>query len=238
MVARTSRSLAYAQAMRRRGLRVSEALIFGTDVVGQGLALETIDTLEDWPEALVPPDHSESLDSAIADIADEVIYYEASDINDPSLVKQIAASSASLAIYSGYGGQIVGSELLNSGPPILHIHAGWLPRFRGSTTAYYEMLIEGRIGASAIILDEGIDEGSVVSRKRYPPAPDNVNVDHVYEPAIRADLLCDVLCDFYDQECLTTPEDQNSDEAEVFFIIHPVLKHLALLGYVHEDLCA
>ena len=234
IAARTSRTVAYSQAIRHRGLRVSGVLIFGS---GLERKPEEIVKLEAFQTNVFLPDLTEPLDKVVTDICQDVRYSSAGDINDATLQKEIESFGADLAIYSGYGAQIVGPELLNTGLPILHIHAGWLPRFRGSTTVYYEMLVEGLIGVSAIILAEGIDEGAIVKRKRYALPPSGMNIDHTYEPAIRADLLCDVLDEVHAKGGITSAEEQNSEEAETFYIIHPVLKHLAILGYVRERQC-
>jgi len=230
LAGRTARSVAYAQALRNREMKISSAVVFGgagvTDIsrpAGRGAG-----SYKDRP--LFIPDLDESLDDVIHEIAEQVTYIEADDVNQPAMADFFTGRSNTLIVYSGYGGQIVGAPLINVGLPLLHIHAGWLPQFRGSTTIYYEMLAHGVCSASALLLTAGIDEGPVVARKRFSPPPDNLDIDYLYDPAIRADLLCDVLEGLAKTGSVGEPMEQKHDEAQTYYIIHPLLKHLAILG--------
>ena len=131
-----------------------------------------------------------------------------------------------LVFYSGYGSQIVKPELLNLAF-LMHIHSGWLPEYRGSTTLYYSWLKEGYCGASAILLRKEIDTGPIIARKRYPPPP-GVDPDYVYDSVIRSDLLIFVLQEYSQHNkfinLLNQPLVGNN-----YYVIHPVLKHIALL---------
>ena len=53
-------------------------------------------------------------------------------------------------IYSGYGGGIIGKRLLGIDKKFLHVHGGYLPDYPGSTTNYFSILKEDKVGASAI----------------------------------------------------------------------------------------
>jgi methionyl-tRNA formyltransferase len=135
-----------------------------------------------------------------------------------------------LIIFSGYGGQLVKPALLELDIPLLHVHSGWLPDYRGSTTLYYSLLSERRCAASAILLDAHIDTGPVVARKHYPAPPAGTDIDRRYDPAIRADLLREVLARYHSDGRLPLESQQRSDEGSTFYVVHPVLKHLALLS--------
>lgn len=155
------------------------------------------------------------------------------DPNDGAVVDAVADLEAELLIYSGPGGVILDGELLSAGPRFLHVHAGTLPEYRGSTTVYYSLLAEGICGATAFIMNENIDEGPVVAQETYPPPTDPESLDLFYDPWIRARLLVDVLSGYYESGEL--PErPQRPDEGETYFIVHPVLKHLALLRIEDE----
>ena len=49
----------------------------------------------------------------------------------------------------------------------LHIHGGYVPAFKGSTTNYYSLLAEGQLGASAIFLTEDLDSGPKLHRQKF-----------------------------------------------------------------------
>jgi len=131
-------------------------------------------------------------------------------------------------IYSGYGSQIVPKSLLEIGTPFLHLHSGKLPNYRGSTTLYYSWLIEQSCAVSAILLDEGIDTGNIVGKKTFPPPPNGIDPDHIYDPSIRADLLVEVLKEFSTRGKFNNLTKQDN-KGKTYYVIHPVLKHLARL---------
>lgn len=157
------------------------------------------------------------------------------DINGDDCCSVLAAQKMKSFIYSGAGGTILSSRTLSLGPSFLHVHGGYAPAYRGSTAFYYSIIKEGCFGATALWLNEGLDTGPVLSRRTFP-LPSGIDIDRIYDPAIRADLLADVMeikvssGDF--------PEAIQPDEpGETYFVIHPVLKHLALksCGLVQSD---
>jgi len=109
-------------------------------------------------------------------------------------------------------------------------HAGALPNYRGSTTIYYSILQEQNCAASAILLANDIDTGPIVASKTYPAPPTNIDIDYIYDSAIRADLLVTVLNNYAEHGELPTPIHQEIEEGQDYYIIHPVLKHLAMLS--------
>ena len=87
----------------------------------------------------------------------------------------------------------------------------------------------GVFGATAIFLSEGIDEGEVIIGDTFEIPKEPVNMDYIYEPYIRSQVLLKVL-DKYLMEGELMSKQQGWEGAETYFIIHPVLKHIALLG--------
>lgn len=153
---------------------------------------------------------------------------EKKDINDSAVEAIINQTPQNYIIYSGYGGYILKPELFKTGKRFIHIHAGMLPAYRGSTTAYYSMIQENYIGATAIFLNEGIDEGDIITSERYPRPPKGVNIDILYEPYVRSQVLKKVLQQYRDQGELNGKR-QEKESAQTYFIIHPVIKHLELM---------
>jgi len=81
------------------------------------------------------------------------------------------------------------------------------------------------------VLDAHIDTGPVVARKHYPAPPAGTDIDRRYDPAIRADLLRQVLSSYHSSGHLPLePQQQAGSQGSTFYVIHPVLKHLALLS--------
>lgn len=233
--ARTARTNAYAQALKNRGIYFGKAILFG------GLKKTKPGQPEYVPEnkwhdsPVFLPDFSCSVDEVVERIADEVIKISGEHVNEDSMSEALDQMSPSMIVYSGYGSQIVGEHILNKAP-VLHIHSGWLPDFRGSTTTYYHLLKTGDCGVSALFLAKDIDEGPIIARKRYPKPPYEINIDYIYDSAIRADLLCDVLLEYGKHKVFPNKIQQEKDEGNTYYIIHPVLKHIAILSLEHENL--
>ena len=151
----------------------------------------------------------------------------ASDPNDDAVVKAVSSADVDVLIYAGPGGKILRPKILAAGKRFLHVHPGVVPAYRGSTTVYYTLLTEGKCGASAFFFDEEIDTGPVIATQTFPAPDDRTTIDFFYDPFIRAQLLANVLQSFVERGEFST-EEQDAREGETYFIIHPVLKHVAI----------
>ena len=94
---------------------------------------------------------------------------------------------------------------------------------------YYSLLMNGNCGVTALFLDEQIDTGPVVETHDYAAPSDRTEIDYGYDPYIRSDLLVRVLRGYLDSGEFCT-EQQRTDKGETYFIMHPVLRHVAILG--------
>ena len=221
---RTVRSSVYVQALANSNIVPDAVLVYG-DGGGQIQSARQVQgvTVDD----LFTPDPCREL----VDCLDELDWpYQvcfAQSLSDPALLMMLEALSPRLVVYSGYAGQLVPSELLHR-YSVLHVHSGWLPDYRGSTTLYYQIIEQGVCAASALLLDERIDTGPILARKQYPLPPPRADVDYLYDNMIRADLLVSVL----DQWRAGLPWNRMSQQVDSspYFIIHPLLKHMALLA--------
>lgn len=149
--------------------------------------------------------------------------------NNKEVVNALKEFKQSIIIYSGPGGIILRKEILGIGKQFLHIHTGLVPHYRGSTTIYYSLINEGVCGATAFFIDENIDTGPVVRQKNYPAPDDRTTIDHYYDPFIRSELLIEVLQYYTDTDRFTV-DSQEDAASETYYIIHPTLKHIAILG--------
>lgn len=150
-------------------------------------------------------------------------------INSDECLAVLKNLSCTYIVYSGYGGAILKKPLFEIGKSWIHIHAGLLPEFRGSTTVYYSMLEKQTIGATAMLLNEKIDCGDIIARREFPYPEPVVNIDYIYDPYIRAQLLVQVLKNYSITHSFET-SSQSASKGFDYYIIHPVLKHLALLS--------
>lgn len=236
VAASTTRSSAYLQALARNNLLPGYVLLMESTSGQMPGQMATTSTAP--PEALPDADidcWSESaFDPAVSVqslLGQHRIRYElapSKDINDPAVVSLIAARPETVFIYSGFGGALLRQPLLSCGKRFLHVHGGYLPAYKGSTTNYYSLLDDGSMGASAIFLSAEIDSGPVLMRKSFPAPADRSRIDHIYDSAARAKVLVETL-----QRHLVSKdwefELQINDGGETYYIIHPVLKHIAIL---------
>ena len=226
IAAHSARSQSYMQTLAAHGLLPAHALLLGQAPQASAEPSEPACELM----GVLLPDLGIPLSRTLADCEVPVTCLETRDINDPQVLDTVRALAPRLVIFSGYGGQIVKPPLIELGIPLLHVHSGWLPEYRGSTTVYYSLLEEGRCAASAILLDTCIDTGPVLARKRYPAPPLGTDIDRRYDTAIRADLLLEVLRRYQSSRELQVLEQQDAERGGTYYVIHPVLKHLALLS--------
>ena len=110
---------------------------------------------------------------------------------------------------------------------VLHVHGGYLPNFRGSTTFYFSILTEGLIGASSIILNPEIDQGDVIVRRKFKPVS-GIDIDYVLDPLVRANVLISTLHKLSSQQSKYTVLRQSKDSGTTYQVIHPILKWKAL----------
>lgn len=226
LAAHTARSQAYLQALIANDLYPGQVILFGRDRQAE---VGTDSRRVSW-QGVDFPDLGESLSQSCKRTGIPVTSCSADDVNAEEITRCISRFAPRLVIYSGVGGQIVSEHMLGLGPRFLHMHSGWLPRYRGSTTLYYALL-EGELpGVTALFLDREIDRGPVVAKRHYPVPPADIDLDYIYDPAIRADLLVRVMREYARSGVLPAVEHQNPDEGVTYYVIHPVLKHLAILS--------
>jgi methionyl-tRNA formyltransferase len=232
LAANTPRSQAYTQAFATRGIALDQVILFDRpDAAQPGKA--KLASPPSIPTAVPLPDPRIPLLQSLNSLTAQVQRIEAESVNDPAIFTAAKAAAASLVIYSGYGGQLVSRALLSLGPPFLHAHSGWLPDYRGSTTVYYSLLAGKGCGVSVIGMVPAIDQGPILARRHYPAPPVGVDIDYFYDSAIRADLIADVVTQ-WQQDGRLDPVAVDGDGAD-YYVVHPLLKHLALLSLEAED---
>ena len=150
------------------------------------------------------------------------------DINHPDLISFLKKNRKEYYIFTGGG--ILKNEILNSGVKFVHLHPGLTPKYRGSTCFYYSIINEGYAGVTAFIMDEGLDTGDIIYQKTFEK-PQHKFLDEIYDPYIRSETLVDIVS----QNLLNKQnfKKQNIHEGETYFIIHPVLKHIAVINCIN-----
>lgn len=236
IAADTSRSKAYLQALVRHDLLPNHVILMqnptSTSLPGQIAADDRVSNLavsesdSCWSEALFDVNEPLAVTASRAGVSSQSA--ASNNINDESNVELIRQRPEGVFIYSGFGGAILRKEILTTGKRFLHVHGGYLPDYKGSTTNYYSLLAENLFGASSLFLTAEIDSGPVLIRKKFPVPHDRLKIDHVYDPAARAKVLVQTLLAFVRLGRWAYELSDNSG-GETYFVIHPVLKHYATL---------
>ncbi len=151
------------------------------------------------------------------------------NINHPELVNFLKKSKTNIFIYTGGG--ILKKEILNSDHKFIHLHSGLVPQYRGSTCFYYSIINDDNCGVTAYFMDQKLDTGKVIFQKIFKK-PDHKFIDEVFDSYIRSETLIELL---KNRKFEKGPfVKQNPNEGETYFIIHPVLKHIAILSCINK----
>ena len=227
----TARTLVYAQTFKYQGLKF-DAVVLLKNQSNDRVVRDYQKIPQQKPDVnynLFYPDMAADIDSVSIDISDQVEVIKTDSVNDSQVLSVIKALRPKHIIYSGFGGQIVSHELLKIAP-FIHAHAGWLPEYRGSTTIYYSLINERKCSVSIIALDATIDTGKILAREHYPRPDASVDIDYIYDNQIRADLMSRTLINYFNNGIIETGVTQDKAKATSYYVIHPVLKHIALMS--------
>ena len=80
----------------------------------------------------------------------------------------------------------------------------------------------------SIFLNHEIDSGPIIVRKKFPAPNNRTKIDHLHDNALRSKVLIETLNKLnYNDEYKFV---ETSESGETYFVIHPVLKHIAILS--------
>lgn len=154
------------------------------------------------------------------DFEEEVDYKVNGELNSDAVKKVLKNCKEKYFIFTGGG--ILDKEMCKL-KRFIHVHPGIIPDYRGSTCFYYSYLEEDYCGATAFIMNEKIDKGDIIASQKFEN-PKTIDMDNQYDPWMRSQLLIDVIKN--EKFLETTPQVKGGRN---YYVIHPVLKHLALL---------
>ena len=222
-----ARARAYLQSALAAGLAPARAIVLG----------EENDDHFDPAWGRVPgnafdlrPSLRESLDEAGVDTT----FVTELDLRSPALAEAVKEAAPNWAVFSGGG--IVRPELLGCAPRWIHVHPGRLPDWRGSTCIHYGLLLEGRSAATAFFLEESLDRGRALCHQHFTPTSDwdATSLDHAADAWMRAAVLVQAL-ELLRERPTYQGRSQEGERGQMFYVVHPVLKHLAVLRGQEES---
>ena len=229
IAADTSRSRAYIQALLLNGLAPGYVLMLDDEKRAEKYDenTEKKSYAAPWGEFFPHRTLQESLRAA------NLILRTAPDpdINAPETICAIAMRSEPVFIYSGFGGVILRSSVLETGKEFLHVHGGFLPDFKGSTTNYYSFLENGTCGASAIFMRPELDSGPLLLRRQWWFTSIQ-EMDYCLDAALRAQVLVQTIQHYLENggwpDAVLSKEE--NVQGRMYYIMHPLLRHIALFG--------
>ena len=149
------------------------------------------------------------------------------DINSKIFAEEAKKLEIGRAVYSGRPGVLIAARTLQHFSEVVHVHGGYLPDFKGSTTFYFSILAEKKIGASSIVLNTEIDQGDILVRQKFNPVS-GINIDYILDPLARANVLINTLRKISSQKSEDIVLKQNKNSGTTYQVIHPILKWKAL----------
>ncbi len=229
LVASGVRGLMYLDAFDQNGLAPGGVIVHGTPSIPE---IECKGFWEKFGSYYQP---QRDLDYYIRKWECDVEFIDNPDVNSDELFDSVRSADQDIFIYSGGG--IVKPRLLETGKRLIHMHPGNLPFYRGSTCFYYSMLEEGTCSVTAFFMESRLDEGDTIVKRFFrPPTLKRADwrfFDLLYDPWIRSQTLSDLLKTY--RRSLELPRvEQDLDLGRSFFVIHPVLKHLAMNAYLED----
>jgi len=218
------RSRAYAQFFLQSGFLPDQIICLGSENQSPPKALRDI-YIDPYSGYSFQP--AQQVNETFRGIRD--INRDLSDIDINSRHFADAAKTLGIgrAVYSGKPGVLITTRTLEQFTDVVHVHGGYLPNYRGSTTFYFSILAEGLIGASSIILNSEIDQGDVLVRQKFKPVS-GIDIDYVLDPLARANVLISTLQKLSSQKSKNTVFRQNTESGTTYQVIHPILKWKAL----------
>jgi len=226
----TLRARAYGQQLQNLNpdLFEIEGLLYGfpeKDCIIPNLNSETKIFVEQ--QGLFIPKFDESIEITFSKNNWSFSKVDTIDVNSRAILKEIEEKDCDIVVFAGYGGQLLKDGHFVSNKRYLHMHPGKLPSERGSTTIFYSILNQRKITVTAFYMTEKIDAGQNIIYKEYAIPSKGVDVDRWYDNIVRADCFVSAL-KFLNTNDATMK--QMADDSEEYYIIHPVLKHVALLS--------
>ncbi|KKL92641.1 hypothetical protein LCGC14_1882650 [marine sediment metagenome] len=152
-------------------------------------------------------------------------------LNDPDVLDGLADCRPDIVVFTG-GGLIRQPVLDNAGDGVVNCHMGVLPSYRGMDVVEWP-IAEGRMsdmGFSVHFMARGVDTGPII-RVQYVGSQPGLTIAQLrrkFEPLmVRA--IVGASLDYL--EGTVTPQTQLIEDGKQYFMIHPLLRHVAEKRY-------
>lgn len=149
-----------------------------------------------------------------------LISCKTNDINSKIIYKRLNLLNSKLNLISTYPGEIVKNiSLLKK--RLLHCHPGDLPKFKGSTTLYYSIILNKKICVTILEMKKKIDEGNI-RYKKFFNYPKNFNdIEKNFDDKIRALTFIEYL-----KSKKTFMKSYYKKNYLPYYIAHPIIRQI------------
>ena len=220
-----NRSKAYIQKILKNNLKFDYVLFMNDNRIEKKYSDEIINTSKKFGF-----DISKSVIDTLHENKINFKEFPFVDINNHVLKKYIDSISIENLIFSGGG--ILKDEILSCNVNFIHFHPGITPEYRGSTCFYYSILNDNYAGVTAFFMDHTLDTGDIIFQKKFEK-PSHQYLDEVFDPYIRSETLVELIK--INKLSSSNFTKQNVTDGETYYIIHPVLKHIAIMNCISND---
>lgn len=148
----------------------------------------------------------------------KTILLNTDNINSKIISKKIAFLKKKI-IYSGYPGQII-KNLKILKKKIIHFHPGDLPKFKGSTTIYYSLILKKKITVTGFIINKNIDGGKILFKKKFNTPRNIMSINDNFDEKIRSETLISFLLCMKQKSFKNIKTKKNS----IYYVAHPILR--------------
>lgn len=126
---------------------------------------------------------------------------------------------------------LLGTEIIRKNILVLpsrgsvHCHHGFLPKYRGVSTAEWNLFYEDDVYITTHFVDPGIDTGDILLRKKIPlEKSDTIQTLRSKCRTVSADLIVETFNKLRNNEIQRTP--QSKQDGKQFYSMHPFFKEL------------
>lgn len=125
---------------------------------------------------------------------------------------------------------IVKKPLLNLHKGLINCHKGYLPDVRGLSATHWSILSGLPYGATAHIIDDGIDTGPIIVKKEFPiPKVRSLTQLVIEESYMIGDIAFEAI------RCISKGLDlQPNENGRYFHSIHPILSGISLAVQINK----
>ena len=122
-------------------------------------------------------------------------------------------------VYSGYSAQIIKNiKILKK--KIIHFHPGDLPKFKGSTTIYYSLILKKKITVTGFIMNKNIDDGRILFKKKFNVPKNILSINDNFDNKIRALTLVSFLMSKKQKFF----KKIKTKKTNIYYVAHPILR--------------